>query len=116
MFRDATRVVARLVDVRKTVGPLGYGALRSTRHGVILADYSQGLRRGPCLVNNRRQRIIEVGMQSALLTVDEGDKMGDEVILLHKELTPQEVAKAWGVTPHEALLTLVSISDRRYFS
>jgi alanine racemase len=55
-------------------------------------------------------------MQSALLTVHEGDKTGDEVTLLDKELTPEEVANEWGVTPHEALLTLVSMGERCYSS
>ena len=61
-------------------------------YGVILAGYSHGLRPGPCLVNGRRTRIIEAGMQSAFVEVCGQEKVGDEVVLLGDQLTEAEIA------------------------
>ena len=54
----------------------------STHHGVILAGYSHALHPGPCLVNGRRSKMIEVGMQSAFVETSAQDRPGDEVVLL----------------------------------
>src|SRR5437764_1032895 len=84
LYRGAVRTSARLADVRRSAGAIGYGGWRSESgfHGVILAGYSHGLRPGPVMVNGRRQRITEIGMQSAYVTLNEADRMGDEVMLL----------------------------------
>jgi alanine racemase len=93
LYRGAARVVTRLIDVRDSSGPAGYGGFRVPRFGVILAGYSHGLRPGPCLINGRRSRVIETGMQSAFVECAAGDREGDEVILLGDGLEAEDVAR-----------------------
>jgi alanine racemase len=115
LYRGAVRVTARLTDVRRSAGPIGYtGWVSETgHHGVILAGYSQHLRAGPVRVNGRRQRITEIGMQSAYVTLHPDDRPGDEVVLLGEGLTEADVAAAWNATPHQALLTLAEAGARQ---
>jgi alanine racemase len=114
LYRDAVAVNATLVDARPSQGPVGYGGFFARRHGVILAGYSHGLRRGPCVVNGRRQQILEVGMQSAYVSLDQADRAGDAVTLLGRGLSLEDVAQAWNASPHEALLRLVGLGPRTY--
>jgi len=116
LYRGAVRTTARLADVRRSAGAIGYGGWRSESgfHGVILAGYSHGLRPGPVMVNGRRQRITEIGMQSAYVTLDEGDRMGDEVVLLGEGLTEAEVGFAWEATPHQVVLVMAGMGGRSY--
>lgn len=116
LYRGAVRTRARLADVRRSAGAIGYGGWRSESgfHGVILAGYSHGLRPGPVMLNGRRQRITEIGMQSAYVTLDEGDRMGDEVVLLGEGLTEAEVGFAWEATPHHAVLVMAGMGERSY--
>lgn len=120
LYRGAVTVTTRLVEARDTQGPAGYTGFAARRHGVILAGYSNGLRRGPCLVGGRRRRIVEVGMQSAFVELEPGDGPHDEVTLLGRSdqgdetLREEEVAGAWGCTPHEALLRLARMGERTY--
>jgi alanine racemase len=119
IYRGAVRVTARLVEARRSEGPIGYTRWRSEtgHHGVILAGYSNGLRGGgPVVVNGRRQRVTEVGMQSAYVTLDGADRAGDEAVLLGDGVGEAEVALAWGGTPHSALLTLAGMGGREYVS
>ena len=115
LYQGAVRVVARLADVRRSAGPIGYtGWVSETgHHGVILAGYSQHLRAGPVIVNGRRQRITEIGMQSAYVTLHPDDRVGDEVVLLGAGVTETDVAAAWKATPHQALLTLAGAGVRQ---
>jgi len=114
LYRGAVRVAASLVEVRKSTGPAGYSGFESPYHGVILAGYSHGLRPGPCLVNGRAARVLEVGMQSAFVQTDATDCAGDEVVLLGDRLTERQVADAWGTTPQEALVRLTGAGSRQY--
>ena len=115
LYRGAARVTARLVEVRYSVGPAGYTGFRSARHGVILTGYSNGMKAGgPCLVNGRPARIPEVGMQSAFVELAPGDQVGDEVVLLGEGVTEADVAAAWQMTPHEALVRLAGMGRRTY--
>jgi alanine racemase len=106
LYQGAVRVSTRLIDVRDTNGPAGYSSFSADRHGIILAGYANGLGRGPCLVNGRRARVIEVGMQSAFIVAAQGDKIGDEVVLLGDGLTETEVAEAWGSSVQEVLVRM----------
>ena len=116
LYQGAARVAARLLEVRESNGPSGYTGWRSAtgHHGVIPTGYSHGLRPGPCLVNGERCRIPEVGMQSAFVELGPRDRVGDEVVLLGDGLTEQDVAAAWGVSPHEVLVRLCGLAQPVY--
>ena len=116
LYRGAVRATTRLVDVRRSGGPIGYTGWRSDsgHHGVILAGYSNQLRAGPALVNGRRQRITEVGMQSAYVTLHPDDRVGGEVVLLGDELGEADVALKWDATPHGTLLAMAEMAVKGY--
>jgi alanine racemase len=116
LYRGAVRVSVPLAEVHVAHGPVGYtGFTPSTgRHGVILAGYSNGLRRGPCLVDGRPSRVLEVGMQSAYVECSPHDRPGDEVVLLGDGLTEDAVALAWGTTPQLVLVQLSGAGERQY--
>lgn len=114
MYRGAVRVTARLVEATDSDQPAGYTGFVIPRHGVILAGYSDGLRKGPCLVNGSRRQILEVGMQSAFVELGPSDRVGDPVTLLGDGLSESDIAPAWATTPQEVLLRLAQLSTRRY--
>jgi alanine racemase len=106
LYRGAAGVSARLVEVHDSTGPAGYSGFVVPRHGVILVGYSHGLRPGPCLVNGRLSRVLEVGMQSAFVEIGPKDFLGDEVVLLGDTLDEATIAEQWKTTPQLALLSL----------
>jgi alanine racemase len=112
IYRDAVRVSSRLVEAKDSNGPAGYSGFVVRRFGVIHGGYSHGLRRGPCLVNGRMSRLLEVGMQSSFVEIESGDRVGDEVVLLGDGLAVETIATEWRTTPHEVLLKLAG-SGRR---
>lgn len=114
LYRGAARVTTHLVDVRDTHGPAGYTGFSARRHGIILAGYSNGLRPGPCMVNNRASRILEVGMQSAYVEAADGDRIGDEVVLLGDAITEAALATAMHCSEQDALFRLAGMGERRY--
>lgn len=114
LYRGAARISTPLVDERASSGPAGYSGFITPRHGVILAGYSNGLRPGPCLLNGRRSRIVEVGMQSSFVQTAPGDAPGDQVILLGDGLTEAEVAADWKTSEHEVLTRLAGTGVRRH--
>jgi alanine racemase len=114
LYRGAARVSTRLIEVHQSTGPAGYGGFVTPFHGVILSGYSNGLRPGPCLVNGRASRILEVGMQSAFVETNATDRAGDEVVLLGDSLDEDQVAREWNVGPHEVLVRLTPAGIREY--
>ncbi|HEX2970972.1 MAG TPA: alanine racemase [Tepidisphaeraceae bacterium] len=116
LYREAVRVSVPLLEARDTTGPAGYSGFVWPRIGVILCGYSQGLRKGPCLINGQRRYIPEVGMQSAYVQLQPGDRAGDEVVLLGDTLRPEDVAAEWKCSPHEVLITLASAGRPTYAS
>jgi alanine racemase len=118
LYRGAVRVSAPLAEVHTSAGPVGYtGFTPSTgRHGVILAGYSHGVRRGPCVVDGRPSRVLEVGMQSSYVECSPHDRPGDEVVLLGDGLTEDAVALAWGTTAQLVLVQLCGAGTREYLS
>ncbi len=116
LYRGAVTVATVLAEARKSAGLIGYTGWSNEGgfHGAILAGYSHGLRPGPVMINGRRQRIMEVGMQSAYVTLDAADRAGDRVLLLGEGLVEAEIAFAWGVTPHHALMVMARMGERTY--
>ncbi len=114
LYHDAVRVSARLVQAHDTRGTVGYGGFSCQRVGVILLGYSNGMRVGPCVVNGRRQQVMEVGMQSSYVSLDASDVCGDEVVLLGDGLSPGEVARSWGCSAQQALLTIARMGEKVY--
>ncbi|MDP9173959.1 MAG: alanine racemase [Planctomycetota bacterium] len=114
LYRGATRVSARLVEAHKANGPVGYSGFTADRIGVIEGGYSNGLRKGPCLINGSRRTIREIGMQSSILDIGSGDHVGDEVILLGDGINEREVAAGWQTSEQEALLYLAGSGMRSY--
>ncbi len=114
MYEGAVEAAIPLHEVHRSAGPAGYSEFEGPYHGVILAGYAQGLRKGPCLINGRLSRIVEVGMQSAYVSTAAQDRPGDKVMLLGHELTASTVAAAWGTSPHEVLISLTREASRVY--
>ena len=114
LFRGATRVSTRIVEVRTANGPAGYTGFLAPRFGVILCGYSNDLRRGLCRVNGVVQTVIEVGMQSAFVEIAPDDQLGDEVVLLGDGLSEADVAAAWGTSEQLALHALSGAGNRIY--
>ncbi len=114
LYRGAVRVTGRLAAVRPTRGPVGYSGFESACVGILLAGYSHGLRPAPVIVNGRRQRILEVGMNTALVSVDPTDRAGDPVVLLGDALPESDLADALGVRPHEVLCRYTALGRRIY--
>lgn len=114
LYRDAVRVSLPLADARESRGAIGYTQFTTRHHGVILKGYSDGMRAGACIINGRRQQVIEVGMQSAFVTLDPADRAGDEVCVLGGGLSLEEAAAACKSTPHETLYRLSSMGDHAY--
>jgi len=107
LYRGAVTITAPLVEVRESRGPAGYTGFVVPRHGVILRGYSHGLRPGPCVINGRRSRVIEVGMQSSFVETESGDKIGDAVTILGGGLEAEEIAPAWKCSPQQVLVGML---------
>jgi alanine racemase len=110
------RVHAALIDARDSTGPAGYGGFQVERFGIILCGYRNGLRPGPCRVNGKPTRVIEVGMQTAFVEIGRDDRVGDLVEFLTPgdETDQDSVAGAWGVSPQEVLVRLTGAGIRGY--
>src|SRR5436853_176830 len=80
--------------------------------GVIICGDANGLRKGPCVINGNRSKILEVGMQSSFVEVGFREKVGDEVVLVGDGLTVEEVGGEWGCTPHEVMVKLAGGGGR----
>lgn len=114
LYQSAVTVTAPLVEVTDSTGPAGYTGFSVRRHGVILAGYSQGLRRGPCVMNGRPSRILEVGMQSAFVECEIADRVGDAVTLLGPGASETDVAAAWECSPQEVLVRMTGLGERHW--
>lgn len=114
LYRDAITVTTNLVEAHDARGPAGYTNFTAPRFGVILCGYSNGLRKGLCLVNGQARRVLEVGMQSAFIEIGATDKTGDQVTLLGNGLSPEVIAKEWSCTPHEVIVRLAASGERTY--
>ncbi len=116
LYDGAVHVSTRLAEVHESIGPAGYSGFVAPRHGVILAGYSNGLRKGVCSINGKTRNILEVGMQSAFVEIDECDKVGDEVVLLGESNPETLIAEQWPCSSQEVLVTLASSGVRVYES
>lgn len=114
IYRGAARVTTRLSLVRETRGPVGYTGFEYGRLGVILVGYSQFLRPAPVLINGRRQRTLEIGMNTAFVTVHPDDRAGDEVVLLGDGITEAELAPLLDCREHEIITRYAGMGPRSY--
>lgn len=116
LYRGAVRVSARIHTVRDTSGRVGYTGFECPRIGLILAGYSNLLGPAPVMINGRRQRLIEAGMNSSFVSLHPDDRAGDEVVLLGDGLTEAEIAASFNVREHEILCRYCAAGTRRYDS
>jgi alanine racemase len=114
LYHGAVRVSARLSSVHETTKPIGYSNFTYPRVGIFLAGYSNAVRPGPVLINGRPQKILESGMNTSYVSINPGDKPGDEVVLLGDGLTEEQLAKHFACRPHEILCRYTTIGQRRY--
>ncbi len=114
LYEGAATVTTPLVEVRDSDGPAGYTGFLAHRHGVILCGYSNGLRPGPCLVNSKLARILEVGMQSAFIEIPRSAKVGDRVTLLGGKITENLLASHWSCGAHEVCVRMGMMGIRKY--
>lgn len=114
LYRSALRVATQLHSVRETHGPIGYTGFHAPRVGILLAGYSNGLQSAPLLINGRRQRFLEIGMNSSYVSIDARDRTGDEVVLLGDGVTEAEVAQALNIREHEVLCRYGAMGLRHY--
>jgi alanine racemase len=114
MYEGAATVTAPLVEARDSHGPAGYTGFLARRHGVILAGYSNGLLPGPCLVNGKPSRILEVGMQSAFIEIPRTARVEDPVTLLGGKITESKLAEAWKCGAHEVCVRMGNMGMRKY--
>jgi alanine racemase len=114
MYRGAARIVTPLVEVRSARGPVGYTGFEADRFGVIVCGYSNGLRKGSCLIGGKKQPILEIGMQSAYVRVGPDDRAGDEVVLLGDGLSEAEIAREWNCSEQQVLASLARAGVRSH--
>lgn len=116
LYRGALRVSTRLVLVRATQGPVGYTGFEQPHIGLIPAGYSNLLRKSSVVINGRRQRMLEVGMNTTFVSVDPRDRVGDEVVLLGDGLTEAELSRELDCREHEVLCRYGAMGQRAYVS
>lgn len=114
LYRGALRVTGRLVHVRRTTGPVGYSRFEYPYIGILNCGYAYGMQPAPVLINGRPQHILEVGMNTCLISVDPRDQAGDEVVLVGDDLTAEALAVELKVRPHEILCRYSGLGDRVY--
>ncbi len=114
LYQGAVRVSTRLQSVRSTRGGVGYTQFEASQVGIILAGYCNHLRPGPVWINGRRQRLLEVGMNTAFVSVDPADRAGDEVVLLGEGLREAELAAHFACREHEILCRYTAMGQRTY--
>lgn len=112
IYEGAMRVSTPLLETNSSVGPVGYGGFTTAtgHHGAIGVGYSHGLRSGPCVINGRPSRILEVGMQTAYVQTSGSDRAGDPVTLLGDGLSERDVVAAWGGPPQQVLVQLARLA------
>jgi alanine racemase len=116
LYQGAVRVTSRLITVRPTRGPVGYSGLECSRIGVFVGGYSNHVQPAPVLINGRKQRILEVGMNTSIVSVDTDDRVGDEVVLLGDGLSEEQLARHLHTRPHEVLCRYTAMGVRKYVS
>jgi alanine racemase len=114
LYQGSVRVTTPLQLVRPTQGPVGYTGFECPYVGVILAGYSNHVQAGPVVINGRRQRLLEVGMNTSFVSVDPTDRVGDEVVLLGDGLTEAELARHFQSREHEILCRYSAMGVRHY--
>lgn len=114
LYAGALRVTTHLITARETKGKAGYSGFVHPHVGVIPVGYAHQMRPGLVRIADRVQRVLEVGMNTSYVTVEPGDRTGDEVLLLGEKLTETDQAAELGIRPHEALCRFAAMGVRRY--
>lgn len=114
LYQGALRVTGRLHLVRETRGAVGYTGFTHRHVGVMLAGYSNGVGSAPLVINGRRQRVLEVGMNTSFVSVDPDDRAGDEITLLGAGLSEHEVARGLGCREHAVLCRYAAMGGRTF--
>lgn len=114
LYRGAARVTTRLHSVRETSGPVGYTGFEFQRLGIILAGYGNLLRQAPVIINGRRQHTLEIGMNTAFVTVGPEDRAGDEVVLLGDDLSAAELSTHLQCREHEVMTRYCAMGVRTW--
>ena len=114
LYQNVVTVSTKLIEVRESNRPAGYSGFVTPCYGLIRCGYSNGIRPGICQINGSSRKILEVGMQSAFVEVGPHDQVGDDVLLLGGDITPNQVATLWQCSPQEVLLRLCSSGQRVY--
>ena len=116
LYQGAVRVSGRLLAVREPRGPIGYTRFERSHVGIMQCGYANGLRAVTVIINGRRQRVLEAGMNTCLVSVDASDRPGAEVVLLGDGLTEAEVGVELNGRPHEVLCRYTELGVRHYRS
>ena len=114
LYVGAVRVSGRLLTAKAARDPIGYTRFECPQVGIMQCGYANGLQAATVIINGRRQRILEVGMNTCLMSVAPSDRAGDEVLLLGEGLTEAELASELGIRPHEVLCRYTGFGVREY--
>ncbi|MGE3182513.1 MAG: alanine racemase [Phycisphaerae bacterium] len=114
LYRGALRVTVPLIVARRNGRPAGYTQFHAESFGVIPVGYSHGLRAASAHVNGRAQRIVEVGMNTAFVTLHHNDRIGDQVVLLGGPLTEKQIATETQSREHEVMCRYGAMGVRTY--
>lgn len=114
LYETALRVSCPVAAVSQPARASGYSHFTAGRFGVIMIGYAEGLRPGPCLVDGHPSTVLEVGMQTSCVALENGDDVGATVTLLGESLSAETLAAAWNCRPHEVVTSLARIPRKRY--
>ncbi|MCP5002484.1 MAG: hypothetical protein GY941_00805 [Planctomycetes bacterium] len=114
LYQNAVRVSTHLAECHKSKSPVGYSGFTSIFHGIIPVGYSHGLRNGPCSIEGKLHKILEIGMQTTYIELSESNYSGQEVILFGDDVNLSAISREWGTGQHEALVILSGMGKLLY--
>lgn len=112
LYRGAVTVTTKLIVARSSNRPAGYTQFRAPHFGVIPLGYANGLRPAPVIINNQPQQLLEIGMNTAFVSLAANDRVHDEVTLLGNGLTEVQLAANNNTREHEILCRYCAMGIR----